>query len=107
VTTPETEALYDRLDRHEEQSNTQMQALCDKMDKLSTMIHVHTAAEAVKMGTLADIKAAVFGNGTPGFKVRVDRLEQVACRIKWALTSVLVPLVLYAGYQLIHQAFAQ
>ncbi len=40
------------------------------------------------------------GNGKPAIDVRVDRLEGVVGRIRWGLTAVVAPLVVYACYAL-------
>ena len=42
----------------------------------------------------------VLGNGKKGIDVRVDRLEGVVARIRWGLTAVVAPLVVYACYAL-------
>ena len=59
--------------------------------------------------TSATQLAAVFGgfgysyNGSPGQNVRLDRIEQILSRMRWAATSIITPLVLYALYILLQK----
>ena len=40
---------------------------------------------------LGKLETFIYGNGSPGFKVRVDRLEQARKSAKWIFSLIIAP----------------
>lgn len=57
-------------------------------------------------GDLKDIKHAINGNGTPGIKVRLDRLEQAAESRRWQFKALFGGVLTLIGkwiYETLHK----
>jgi len=63
--------------------------IATKLDALSETVTQHTAGEAGCRQVVADLKRVVFGNGEPGLKIRVDRLEQARTHVLWLRGTLL------------------
>jgi hypothetical protein len=101
MTGQESQLILESLASHEERFDRRVDALQDDMEKINTNLMEHIAVAKAGMNLTQDIKTAVFGNGRNGFVVRVDRLERWKKRVQYAITAVVVPLCVYAGYALI------
>ena len=101
MTSQETKLVLDRLGRHEERFDKRLDALGEDVRKVSTDLVRHVAAAEAGGELTQAIRTAVFGNGKDGFVLRVDRLERWKRRIQYAMTAVVVPLVVYVGYTII------
>ena len=96
------QALIDRIDAHETFLGVKFDSLVDKVSSVEKTLAAHVAGEGqieqARIEFQASVKKALDGNGKPGIKSRVDRLEDRSQIIFWACSAVVVPSVLYVFY---------
>jgi len=95
--------LEKRLDNHESRFAERMAALEEKVGDTHECIASHMAREETCWDDVEKLKVAVWGNGTAGHNIRLDRLEQWRNRLHWVATAILIPAVLYVGYVLLQK----
>ena len=79
---------------------TELQGVKDAMAELGAVVR-----ESVSLCNRCRPK--VLGNGKDGFDIRVDRLEQWKVRFQLAITSIVLPLIVYGGYVFLQAVFLQ
>ncbi len=67
---------------------------CDKETRIAIVEHDMSEIKA----DIKTILEAVMGNGKPGLRTQVDRLEQAQARIWWAVSGVGASVTGIAGY---------
>ena len=91
-----------RIERHETSMSEKIDKLSQEVRAANVTMATHIAKEeALDYGReklLVDMQHTIWGNGKEGLDKRTDRVEQWQGRMRWAFTSVIVPLVIYACY---------
>lgn len=81
----------------------QLQQLKTQVDQLAILreqYHLENSDKMLRLqGSLDKILELIEGNGKPGLKVRIDRLEQVQRQAEWAYKTVIAICVLLALQQ--------
>jgi enoyl reductase-like protein len=97
------EEMLNRIHQYHIESIERAAALDATLAKQAANLSEHAAAERGYAQVVADLKAAFFGNGKPSHELRIDRLEQWRSRLKFVLTSVAVPILVYGVYAMIQE----
>ena len=99
--------LFERLDRHENAVNGRLDKIDATVNSINSTLTSHCSAEDAREkergNTFTELKHTVWGNGKDGHDKRIDRIERWVSGMRWSLTSVVVPLLIYAGYLLLQK----
>jgi hypothetical protein len=96
MTDHEVSRLHERIDGIQT-------ALTEKIGDVEKGVSSLTQVVTENIALCKQCRPKVMGNGQPSYDVRIDRLEQWKIRAQWVLTSVAVPLAIYAGYVLLQK----
>ena len=79
-----------------------LQGQTDRLLEGQQRIEVNLAARDQQLESVSKsvdgLSLSVYGNGKPGYNVRLDRIERFYSRLTWLATGVVGPLVVYFGY---------
>lgn len=102
-TVTQLDTVLEQCRHHQDKIGESFSKFNEKLDDLKTVLIAHTTEAEGRKKAIENLEHTVYGNGSEGLKIRMDRLEQWQKVLRWSMTGVVVPLLVYAGYTLLQK----